>query len=55
MSDYELTLYTEPMETDEDVVYIELSGSDEQMKGVRQNGIEGASPQNHHATQGAGI
>lgn len=42
MSDYELTLYTEPMETDEDVVYIELSGMDEQMKGLRQNGIESA-------------
>jgi hypothetical protein len=42
MSDYELTLYTEPIETDEDVVYIELSGKDEQMKGLRQNGIGGA-------------
>ena len=39
MSDYELTLYTEPMDTEEDVIYIELNGSDDQLKGIRPNGI----------------
>ena len=38
ISDYELTLYTEPMDTEEDVIYIELSGSDDQLKGIRRNG-----------------
>ena len=38
ISDYELTLYTEPMDTEEDVIYIELSGNDDQLKGIRRNG-----------------